>query len=624
MAATREEIDRLIADGAPTGARAALAALWHEQPTPAVASFVVSRFERLQAGGMKLQPFKVAILRSFTVEPIVPLLRALGFVAGLNLIVRIGEFNAYTQEILTSGNWLDEFSANLTILAVQARDIVPDLFERYADLSQEAVANHVQQATDAYRQILTAARARLGGHILVHSLELPDTAIGSADAVVETRQREAIQRINLAIGDIAKSARDVYVLDYDALIAERGRTAWHDERKWIMARMPIAAGEMIHLARQWMRFIHPMSGRICKALVVDLDNTLWGGVIGEDGIQGIRLDDSFPGAAFRNVQREMLSLHRRGILLAVCSKNNPADAMEAIQNHPGMILRPEHFACLKINWLDKAENLRAIASELNIGIDSLAFVDDNPVEREWVREQAPEVTVIDLPDDPLGFASAVQKAPVFERLSLTDEDRSRAAMYAEQRMRLELSQSATSVEDFYRSLQMRAAIEPVNDKTLARAVQLTQKTNQFNLTTRRYTEQQLSAALSAKVSRGYTISVRDRFGDNGIVGLALICLNGAVCEIDTFLLSCRVIGRTVETALLAHLAEEASRAGASKVSGWFVPNKKNAPAADFYSKHGFSLVQEKDGAARWELDLGCGQIAWPEWIACERGSADER
>ena len=358
----------------------------------------------------------------------------------------------------------------------------------------------------------------------------------------------------------------------------------------------------------------PLDRKVRKALVTDLDNTLWGGVIGEDGMNGIRVGEEYPGAAYQALQRAMLDLYQRGIILAVCSKNNLSDAMEVFEHHPGMLLRPQHFAVLRINWNDKAQNLREIAAELNIGIDALAFLDDNPVERQWVRSQLPEVTVIDLPDDPMGYAQALRDNPVFERLSLSTEDRERARYYAEQRLRTELEQNVASLEDFYQSLQMEVEISLVTTETLARIAQLTHKTNQFNLTTRRYSEQQIAGMAADRDWRVYSLRVRDRFGDNGLVGVAITRYQERICEIDTFLLSCRVIGRTVETAILATIAEQARIKGSESLIGWFLPTKKNAPAKDFYSSHGFTCTLEEDGKSRWEFDLTRGDILSPSWF----------
>jgi FkbH-like protein len=406
----------------------------------------------------------------------------------------------------------------------------------------------------------------------------------------------------------------VYILDYDALMARHGSEHWYDERKWLTARLPIAAGYLLHMAREWMRFIVPLSGRTAKVLVVDLDNTLWGGVIGEDGITGIKLGPEYPGAAHQALQRALLDLSRKGILLAVCSKNNLNDAMEALEKHPGMLVRARDFAALRINWTDKAQNLRAIAQELNVGVDALAFLDDNPFEREQVRGALPEVTVIDLQKNPLEYAAAVKNCAVFERLTLSSEDQRRTEIYAAQKQRAGAEQNFQSKEDFFRYLDQEAELDPVSDLTLARVAQLTQKTNQFNLTTRRYTEAQIAEMAKQPEWHISSIRVRDRFGDYGLVGVAIAHDEGEQCQIDTFLLSCRVIGRTVETALLAHLAESAAQRGRKRLEGWFLPTKKNAPARDFYEQHGFEWQVTNCEGSLWTLDLGSSTLRCPDWI----------
>ena len=615
----RQQIDRAIDAGQYAAAVLELEALWRQSPSGAVAAFVVSRFETLR-GRWPLVCRRLAILRSFTVEPIVPLLRALAFVGGIDLDIRLGDFGAYAQDILADAGWLQAFAPDAVILAVQARDIAPSLWNDFADLTGEQVERAADDAASALHRLIDAFRARHAAHLVVHNLQRPHTpARGIFDAQGGRGQADALMAVNAQLKAAAASHRNVYLLDYDGLVARHG-DHWHDARKWVTARLPIASQCLIHLAREWMKFLHPMSGRICKVAAVDLDNTLWGGVIGEEGPAGIKLDDGWPGAAYRSVQRALLDLHRRGILLAVCSKNNPAEALDALQNHPHMLLRPEHFAAIYANWNDKAANLQAIAKELNVGQDAVAFIDDNPVERQWVRQQLPQVTVIDLPEDPSQYSDIIRDAPVFQRLELTAEDQTRGELYAQQRQRARLQQQAGSLEDFYRSLQMRATVSPISEATVPRAAQLTQKTNQFNLTTRRYSEQQLAQALASPRTRGFTLQTADRFGDNGIVGVAVLVLqDDGACDIDVLLLSCRVIGRTLETAFLSALAAEARALGAARLTGDFLPTRKNAPCRDFYRQHEFTCVKEEaDGTAKWELDLSAKLPACPPWIQLER------
>jgi FkbH-like protein len=281
-----------------------------------------------------------------------------------------------------------------------------------------------------------------------------------------------------------------------------------------------------------------------------------------------------------------------------------------------MLLKPEHFAAMRINWNDKAQNLRETAVELNIGIDALAFLDDNPVERAQVRAALPDVRVIELPNDASGFADAVRDSPLFERLTISREDSQRTAFYAAERERNLAEEAFTSKEDFYRSLEQEAEIAMLGPANLARISQLTQKTNQFNLTTRRYSEQQISDLAAHPGCQVVSLRVRDRFGDHGLVGVAITQdqKNDHSCDIDTFLLSCRVIGRTVETALLSHLAETARARGLRYLRGWFLPTKKNVPAKDFYAQHGFTLQSSNGEGSLWVLDLQRSRIECPEWV----------
>jgi FkbH-like protein len=595
-------------------ASAMLAELWRQQPAMANAAYIISRYERMSSE-LSMMPYRLALLRSFTVEPLVPLLRAAAFASGINLSVQVGDFNAYAQEILNPHSNLYLFKPDAVILAIQTRDLLPELWYRFTDLSSEEIERLIDRIRKDLSDWIKTFRCYSDAHLIIHGLEMPlCPSAGILDAQGQLSQVGALRRVNEGMRSLAREYPGVYILDYDALVALHGRLRWHDEGKWLTVRLPVAADCLVHLANEWLRFLHPVTGKVCKALVTDLDNTLWGGIIGEDGMSGIQIGPEHPGAAYQSFQRVMLDLYQRGIILAVCSKNNPSDAMEVLENHPGMLLRPHHFAALRVNWNDKAQNLREIASELNIGIDALAFLDDSPVEREWVRSQLP-VAVIDLPQDPTGYAGTLRDSPFFERLTLSDEDRERGRYYVEERRRTELRCGTASLEDFYRSLQMEVEIASVTPQTLTRVAQLTQKTNQFNLTTRRYTEQQIAEMTASTDWRVYSLRARDRFGDNGLVGVAIARFDGDFCEIDSFLMSCRVIGRTVETAFLSHVAAEALHRGVRFLRGWYLATKKNDLVKDFYKSHGFKLIGEREKGSLWEFGLNNGCIRTPEWIS---------
>jgi FkbH-like protein len=615
----RHGIEERVSSGDVGGAQRLLRELWREEPTTSAAAFVVQQFDKL-APRLSLVPHRLAILRSFTVEPVAPLLRAAAFHAGIDLTIQLSDFNAYMQEAIDPGSRLYSFSPQTVILAIQTRDLVPFLWNVSPGASSEYLRTQADQAVSTLHQLVETLRRNTQANLIIHNFEQPaSTCTGLLDSSLEVGQRSAITQINSMLHTLAREHSGVYVLDFNQLVARHGYYAWHDERKWLTVRLPIASQHLIDQAKEWLRFLHPLTGRIAKVLVVDLDDTLWKGVIGEDGLEGIRLGVEYPGAAFQEVQRALLDLHARGILLAICSKNNPDDAMEAIEKHPGMLLRPSHFAAVRINWQDKSQNLREIAAELNLGTDALAFLDDNPLERQQVRDDLPEVTVIDLPNDPTEFARSVRECPVFERLSLSQEDQQRGTIYRAQRGRQELERNVPSRADFCRSLQQEAEIVPMEKATLPRIAQLIGKTNQFNLTTRRYTEQQLLEMCGLPDWNCFSIAVRDRFGDNGLVGVAITQMKRGsdrpVCEIDTFILSCRVIGRMIETAFFWFLADYALSRGARYLQGWFLPTRKNIPAQDFYPTHGMEKKDETDRGSLWALDLTANQPVCPDCVS---------
>lgn len=622
MSASPEYIEQLrtraseaVAAGRAHDATAALRELWQASPSLAVAQFIIARYQELRTQ-LTLTPLRVDVERSFTVEPAVVVLRAKGYLHGFDLDVRVGGFDAVASEMLDPSSALYARNGHVAIIAVQTRSIAPDLWNDFTSLTPEQVNAAVARVCDQYRSWIQAFRSRSTAHLLVHMLATPAyPSTGLVDVAGVPTQREAIARINANLREIAAATSGVHLLDYDNLVARHGQLNWEDPVRWATLRMPLTAESIVHLADEWLRYLHPISGRVAKVLVCDLDNTLWGGVLGEEGLGGIKLGGEHPGSAYCSLQRAILDLYHRGIILAVSSKNDHAEALAALSQHPGMILRPEHFAAMRVNWNDKATSLREIAAELNVGTDAIAFIDDNPHERQWIRSQMPEVWVIDLPSEPALYERTLREQPVFERLALTEEDRRRGAMYAEQRQRTELQQGCQTLEDYYRSLGLVVQIEPVGPETLERAAQLIGKTNQFNLTGKRFSTQELAALADRPDAVVLIARVRDRFGDNGIIGVMVGCITeDRSFHIEAFVMSCRVIGRTVETAMLAGLCEHIAARGARILNGLFVPTAKNAPARDFYARQGFVAADETGGESRWQLDLSRGIPACPPWI----------
>jgi FkbH-like protein len=399
----------------------------------------------------------------------------------------------------------------------------------------------------------------------------------------------------------------VDLLALDEAVRADGLCAWHDDALWCRSKQEVAPAVAPTYGDLVARLLAARAGRSYKCLVLDLDNTLWGGVIGDDGLNGIVLGQgSALGEGFVAVQEYAKDLARRGVILAVCSKNDEANALEPFDSHPEMVLKRSDIASFRANWDDKVANIRAIADDLNIGIDSLVFLDDNPFERNLVRERLPMVAVPEVPDDdPALVPRVLADAGYFESLGLTDEDRQRTLQYQENRARAELQASATDLEGYLRGLEMRLIWNRFDKMSQQRVVQLINKTNQFNLTTRRYTDTDVEAIMADPNAFGMHLRLLDRFGDNGIIAIVIGRMgdDGAV-TVDTWLMSCRVLGRQVEAVTLNLVAAQAKALGATRLVGEYVPTAKNGMVRDHYRKLGFEVVfQAEDGTSRSVLDL---------------------
>jgi FkbH-like protein len=342
------------------------------------------------------------------------------------------------------------------------------------------------------------------------------------------------------------------------------------------------------LSDEYVRYLGAFVGKRRKVLVLDLDDTIWGGVLGECGVDGIALGPTYPGNAFLDVQRAILDLHRRGVVLAINSSNNEADAIEAMQNHPHCLLRPDVFSATRINWQDKAQNTIDLSHELGLSLDSFVFVDNSAAECERMKQALPEVLTVHLDGERALFAARIRALGVFDSLSYTDEDRQRGALYRDEARRTSLRHAVASLAEYYASLSMQLTIEPVTRSNVLRAADLTQRTNQFNLTTRRFTADALLEALRAPGRQGFVFRLKDRFGDQGTIGFAMLeGLGSERVVITDLLVSCRVLKRTVEDAIVAALVDHARYAHAREIAGRYRPSAKNASCADLYTRVGF-------------------------------------
>jgi FkbH-like protein len=369
----------------------------------------------------------------------------------------------------------------------------------------------------------------------------------------------------------------VYVYDFNAFICKYGEKNVFDYRQFYLGDIRVALDFIPYLAEDLMGYIKPVLGINRKCIVLDLDNTLWGGVVGEDGFEGIKLGQDPIGVAYVEFQQHLLSLFHRGIILAINSKNNPEEALKVIKQHPNMVLREENFASVRINWNDKFSNMKEIAEELNIGLDSIVYFDDDPVNRELMSKIMPEVLTVDLPDDTSQYSSILTSMNDFNVLKITNEDTKRGQMYS-QRKRFEIEKALGSLDNFLSQLNLKVKIKKADEFTIPRIAQLTLKTNQFNLTTRRYQEEDIKKFSQDTNMIVGCAQIEDKFGDNGITGVFIINKNSSSdWTIDTFLLSCRVMGRGVEDAIMGHIINEAIKEGVLTIKGQYIPTKSNKP-----------------------------------------------
>jgi FkbH-like protein len=430
--------------------------------------------------------------------------------------------------------------------------------------------------------------------------------IFSIRGIVSDRSiNDAVNEYNTALYDLASQCDNVKVIDFAHFLDACKSEEWMDWRYFFISQMglnPRLSGSF----EEWFATqIRAIEMKRKKCLVLDLDNTLWGGVLGEDGINGIATGGDYPGKVFLLFQQQILELSRQGIILAVCSKNNIEDVRQVWREHPDMLLKEEHFAALRINWNNKADNIREMAEELNIGLDSFVFLDDSPSERALVKRFLPEVTVPDFPAQPymlpVFFKKTVEQ--YFAVYALTDEDKAKTKQYKDNVQRIQAQRSFTNMEEYLRWLEIELTIVDVDDLTLARAAQMTQKTNQFNLTTRRYTDADLRSKLAVG-SRIFTLSVRDKFGDSGITGLCIIDFTDETAYIDSFLLSCRILGKQIEDAFLNFVLNNLKQQGIQVVQAQYIPTAKNMQVKDFYAKNGFIIIEPNDkDCASYRIDV---------------------
>ena len=564
---------------------------------------------------------RVAVIGSSTLEPLASCLDVKLRIQGYHPVMFVGGFNTYRQEVLDKSSPLYEMRPDVIVLSVDPWSLLDQKFRPSFTRTDENERLEAQKGlVEGIGGIAEALNEGSSAMILVNNLIVPMfSPLGVADNKQKMGLREFFAGANRALNERFRDNESVFMVDIDSVAADFGKSRIVDWGTYYRGSIQFAGDFILALADEYLRYVSALKGKTKKCIVLDLDNTLWGGIIGEDGIEGIKLGNTSPGLEFVEFQRALLSLYNRGVILAVNSKNNYDDAIKVLKEHPDQVLREEHFAALRINWQDKFTNMIELATEINIGLDSMVFMDDNPIERGQISHALPKVLVVDMPENPQHYRETLEGLKVFDVLSLTKEDIARGEMYVGKRKRAELQESAASLDDFLYSLDIKVDVRPADEFNLPRIVQLLRKTNQFNLTTRRYSDAETKQLSESDDSRVYSMGVEDKFGNEGIVGVAIARRDADAWIIDSYLMSCRVIGRSIETAFLAKIVSDARNDGAKRVIGEFIPTKKNKPAVDFYERHGFSVLSTDEGVTRWVLDLSTDTVLKPDWIELTEG-----
>jgi FkbH-like protein len=546
-----------------------------------------------------VRTLKIACLRGVTLEPMASTVVAAMAGSDFAASVSFGQLGNYIGEIFSPDSFLYREKFDVCIVLAPIESILAGAEDPSASFED------VGKPLGIFLDALDALASRFPGLILLCNFWLPEHVLARRlQSQSRTASRYAVEQANRLLAGRAAEHKNIAISDVDYLIRQMGASQFLSERNAAIAMQPFSPAGFQSLCRDWATLCQLHFRGAPKCIVLDCDGTLWGGILGEDGPDGIRLGETYPGICYQKFQRQLKNLKKLGFLLAINSKNNEADVAALFERHPSMALHWDDFVSIRINWQDKASNMRSIAEELNLGTDSFVFIDDNPFELESVHSALPGVACLRVPEEIWKLPNLLPEWGWIDRLRLTFEDLAKSAMYSQERDRKSVERGATSHEDYLRQLDLRMTVERFDARRhLERAVQLIQKTNQFNLTTRRHS----SAELTSIVESGalvYLASLSDRFGDYGRIALAIVRTDGEVPLLDTFLMSCRAIGRKAEDVFLAFLVDKLRDLGHTELRGQYLPTAKNEVCGSFLTDHGFvPLGADAATSNILELDL---------------------
>ncbi|MFA6234871.1 MAG: HAD-IIIC family phosphatase [Bacteroidota bacterium] len=611
-------IKQVIRGGASQEAFQALCELADWEFDYPVQSRFAALYRSIDPASLTLTPIRIALLSSSTVEHFRDVLDWWLAREGFRAEFHIAEFDTIRQTVLNESGELYRFKPDIVWFFTSYRDI-----RLAVDRPQEraAIEGGIAQEVAEWSSLWDAVHRELSCLIIQNNADIPGVRLfGNYDASVCWTRASVLARFNLALAEALRPG--VAIFDLESASSWYGKERWDEYRYWHHSKHAFSLDAYGFVAFRAARLIGAAKGGARKVLVLDLDNALWGGVIGDDGLDGIRLGSTPDGEAFVDFQRYVRALKGRGVVLAVCSKNEESTAREPFESHPEMVLRLEDISVFIANWRNKADNIREIAAKLNVGLDSLVFVDDNPAERALVRETLPEVHVIDLPEDPSGYLAALDKERLFETVAFTSEDLRRGDLYRENALRDTFRDSCMDLTNYLSGLAMESEYGDLDGFHLPRAAQLINKSNQFHVTTTRYTEAQLAEFMASPNWSVRYYRLKDRFGDNGLISTVILeRKDESILRIDTWVMSCRVLARTMEEFICSDIVAMARSFGCRRLEGKYIPTRKNGLVEDLYRRMGFSLESEMKGETLWTLDLSRGA---PHYATCVAPAAQQR
>ena len=556
-------------------------------------------FQELKKNSKKdfagLKQVKVALLGDSATQFPAMAIRGSGYDAGLNIEVYEGDYDLIYETVLDIESKIYSDHSDYIVLFHSTEKISESFYKARPEEQRGFAAK-----TETYfRNLIANIQWNTKAGIIISNFpEINDSVFGNFASKTPSSFLHQLRKINISLQDIALETKNVFIADISSLVNNEGRKHAVSAKWYITSHNVFVLDFLPVVAKCFTDILAALSGKFRKALILDLDNTMWGGIIGDDGMENIQIGDLGIGLAFTQLQYWAKELKKRGILIGICSKNDEHIAKEVFEKHPDMILRMEDISIFIANWSNKGDNIKYIQEVLNIGMDSIVFIDDNPFERNLVRTMCPEATVPELPEDPADYLSYLQSLNLFETVSHTEEDAVRTKQYQEETKRVVMQQSFESVDEYLASLHMEAKVETINSFNLARCAQLTQRSNQFNLTTLRYTEEQLKNFIE-KGGKAICISLKDKFGDYGLISLLLLEKKDNTLHINTWIMSCRVLKRGVEELAINEAVQLGQQEGCSELHGIYLPTAKNGMVKLLYSTMGFEQINDKENTLNY-------------------------